>query len=260
MSIEKSIELYEIMIKNLEKSGFGDEQVQVYKEIIEFTKDCPTAIEANKKLKSSKYYLAPTIALMKDRFETFKKANLAIEMEEIAKVYDDKIKEIETNPNTTYETGYEQKANGLWAKHEDKLYAFSNIYKSYITFLASDDEDYQLAHKDLVNTFQNLISVNGDFLELSNDKKFRDILPINDKDYNDFIKNTPIYIKSPPDFNQVDDKEINRVYEKLKENKSKLEEIGKNYLNKVKASGAISTSPNDENGKYNYIDISEVDL
>ena len=248
------------MINNLKNSGFGDNQIQVYKEIIEFIKDCPTPIEANKKLKSSDYYLAPTIALMKDRFETFIKANLKIEMEEIAKVYEDKIKEINTNPNATYETGYEQKANGLWAKHEAKLNAFSNIYIAYISFVASDDEDYKLAHRDLVDSFEILKSVNGDFLELSNNKKFREIIAINDEAYNDFIKNSINYINSPPDFNQVDNKEIDAIYKKLNENKSKLEEIGKNYLNNVKSSGAIARPPDDENHDYDYIDILEVDL
>ena len=260
MSAKKNIELYEIMINNLEKSGFGDNQVQVYKGIIDFIKDCPSTLEANKKLKSSKYYLAPSIAFMKDRFETFKKANLKIEMEEIAKVYADKIAEIDSNPNSAYETVYEQKVNGVWTKHENKIHAFADIYKSYLSFSVADDEDYKLTYQNLIQSYEKLNSLNGNFLELSKDKKFRDLIPINDKTYSDFIKNVQIYINSPPDFNQVDNKEINQIYNKLKENKSKLEDIGKNYFNKLKTSGAISISPNDGDGKYEYIDILEVDL
>jgi len=260
MSIEKSIELYELMINNLEKSAFGYNQVQVYKKIIELIKDCSTPLEANKKLKSSDYYLAPSIALMKDRFEAFKKANLEIEMGEIAKIYKDKIAEIDSNPNAAYETGYEQKANGIWAKHVNKLHAFSDIYASYIYFLVADDEDHELNHRGLAHAFEKLSSLNGDFLELSKNKKFRDIIPINDKAYDNFIKNAPSYINSPPDFNQVDNKEVEMIFKKLNENKSKLEEIGKNYLNEVKTFGAIAVSPDDENGQYDYIDILEGDL
>ncbi|MCL2116479.1 MAG: hypothetical protein FWH29_09680 [Methanobrevibacter sp.] len=260
MSAKKNIELYEIMINNLEKSGFGDNQVQVYKEIIDFIKDCPSSLDAYKKLKSSDYSIAPNIALIKDKLETLKKANLEIQMEEIAKVYADKIEEIDSNPNSTYETTYEEKANEIWREHENKLYGFVAIYNAYLSLIIVDEEDYQFAHLNLINAFKTLNSLNDNFLDLSKNKRFRDIIPINDKAYFDFIKNAQIYKNSPPDLNQVDKNEIELAFKNIKENKSKLEKIAKDYLNQQKASGAISTSPKDKKGKYEYIEILEVDL
>lgn len=246
MSIEKSIELYSIIINNLEKSNFGNNQVQIYKEIIEFISDCSTVSDANKKLKSSDYYIAPRIAFMKDQFETFKKANLEIEMPEIAKIYEDKVKEIVLDNDTAYETGHEHKANGIWTKHVNKIYAFLEIYKNYCYFIVADDEDYKLYHKYLINAFEKLNSLNADFLELSKDKKFRYMIPVNDQAYDNFIKNSQIYINSPPDFIHIDKNEFKIAWKNLKENKSKIKKIGETYFNVQKRSGAISISPKNE--------------
>lgn len=108
--IDQAIELYKLMAKRCLDSGFAPYQGQVYTEMSDFMSDCTSAEEAMMKIKNSKYYLAPSVALMKDKLTALKNAALSHSMPIVADIYQHKLNEIDQNPAAIYETGYEKDA------------------------------------------------------------------------------------------------------------------------------------------------------
>lgn len=258
--IQRAIELYTLMAQRCEATGVSDYQAAVYREMINFMGDCKTISEATQKIKNSKYFLAPSVALMKDRMTSLKIAAQENGIPELADVYQAKLDEIEADIGAIYETGYEQAAQNVKIRYAKAIEAFCNAYNSYLTLCcsaANDTDAINSAKKDLNEAFEVFALLNKDFSVLASDPFMRKLIPANDEGYARFVREAPQIRASGIEYREELDKiaeQARSEWETMSKQKDSIRQTGKKNLEKVRKSRVTVVSPNVPDGKYSYID------
>lgn len=168
MQISQATELYKLMAKRCEDFG-SHNQARVYSEMTDLIASCKTIEESSQKIKNSKYYLAPSEALEKDRAEAHRRAAIENGIPELAQVYE------EMAP------GYEQKAQNIKNKYLTDMQVFADIYRSYVSHIMTEEETY-LREIDASKS-----KLSAPFSELASKSAFRKLIPVNDAGYKNFI-------------------------------------------------------------------------
>ena len=258
--IEKAINLYNMMAARCERTGYSPRQARVYREIAEFMKDCETADEAAVKIRNSKYFLAPSAALLQDKLAALEKASRESDMPDVADVYKKKIEEIDADPAAMYETGYDATVKNLKKAYFDTYNAFIGIFIAYFKlscYSVSDDAGINSAIDSLKTNFAALSKPSSDFAQLAAMKKFRELLPITDAGYARFVKEAPILAANGPDYEaekKAIEEELKELKTMLAAEKNAVAEAGKANAKKMKQSQAITVSPDYQTGSYTYIE------
>lgn len=258
--IKKSIKLYNMMSSRLEKSGKAPYQAAIYSEIAEFMSDCPTAEDAAVKIKNSKYYLAPSVALIKDKLTVLRDVAHDIGLSDLVKVYDDKLAEIDEDIQKIYETGYERTAHNIKIKYYETVESFCHIYEVYLILsceVSGDNEEKQSYLKEIQTSLEKLSTPDSSFINLAKNPRFRELIPATDHGYEDFVK-TIVDLES---FDYAHNDEIDKIqieaetaWNDIKESKSLIKENGAQYLDKIRKSRVTVISPENEDGSYKYVD------
>ena len=256
--IDKALKLYGMMADRCEKSGFAPRQAQVYREMVEFMRGCETAEEASVKIRNSKYWLAPSAALMQDKFAAFEKASRENGMPDVAEVYQKKIAEIDADPQAMYETGYEQTAQNLKIPYIRTYEAFARIYECYLTLSccnAIDESRIESTRKNLNESLAVLSKPSPDFAVLAAMDRFRELVPANDEGYARFVNAVPRLSANGPDFGaerkQIEE-EFSEMVRMLSTEKGAVMEVGKRNMAKCKRSEVIVIPPDSKDGAYTY--------
>ncbi len=262
--IDKAIRLYTMMAHRCEKCGFAPRQATVYREMIELMRGCETAHEASAKIKQSKYFLAPSAALMQDRLAAQALASLEIGMPDVAEVYQKKIAEIDDDVGAMYETGYEQTAQSLKIRYVQTWEAFADIYRCYVN-LACIRADNELViadtMKDLHAAVARLAKPSTDFTQLAANAVFRRLIPANDEGYARFVEAVPRLLAHGPSY-EAGQRHINESYEQIKAwltdaNSAviqQMEATGQRMRDKLRKARAIAVPPNSKAGQYRFIE------
>jgi antitoxin component of RelBE/YafQ-DinJ toxin-antitoxin module len=260
--IQKAIELYDLMSSRLERSKMAAHQSRVYREIGDLIRDCTTLEEVQEKIKGSRYYTAPTIALFKDRLAAQKKAADENGMPDLAAVYADKLREIEADESAVYKTGYEQKAADIWRRHGIKASAFVKIFNHYCAMAAAIPFGTEIAsdHLELVAAFEEMESVGADFATLAADPKFRSLVNAADGGYREFVREAPRFRSNAPDLSAEKEgveSELNAIWASIKANEQSIKAIGKRCRERTKRAQCIVIPPGSADGEYEYTDVFE---
>lgn len=227
LSLEKSIELYKLMAERCKSSKFCQNQAQIYSEMIEFISDCEDINDAMGKIRNSKYYLAPSVALMKDKLEAWKCAAIDNEMHELKEIYSKKINEINNDEQEIYTTGYEQTAQNIKNNYLNTMQAFADIFPSYVAYLCSGEE----THKSDILKFTNIFTKpSNNFAELSKINSFRNLIPVDDKAYERFVIDISKLINNEniQTFEAISNFDVEDNWEEISNCKEQIIDFGKN--------------------------------
>ena len=258
--MEQVLALYQQMAERCEKSGVAPNQARVYREMITFMKDCQTVDESMVKIKNSKYYLAPSIALVEDKITALCAVAKESDMEEVVKVYEKKLEEINKDSNAIYDSAFYTTAHNLKTRYMQTKEAFCKIYEHYVRFCicaANNEVEMKSAIKDMGDAFSKLDLPSTDFLTLSKLKSFRDLIQASDNTYTTFVEKA-ISIKET----RMDDKEelqaieneAKTSWDEVKAMKEEIKAVGRHNASLSRWANAIVVSPDSPQGKYSYIE------
>ncbi|MDO5329284.1 MAG: hypothetical protein Q4E88_04210 [Coriobacteriia bacterium] len=169
MNISQAIELYKLLASRCE-NACENHQAKVYLQIADFISDCSSVEESMNKIKNSDYYLAPSNALNEDKAEAHKRAAVENKIPELAEIYKEKA------------PGYEQKALNIKNSYLNDMQIFTDIYRSYLSYLITDKPTY------LDEISASKASLKTPFEKLAKNPIFRRLIPVNDAGYENFIK------------------------------------------------------------------------
>ena len=263
--IDKALTLYGMMADRCERSGFAPRQARVYREMTEFMRGCATAAEAAEKIKNSKYFLAPSAALLQDKLAAQEKAARENEMPDVADVYKKKIAEIDANPQAMYETGYERTAQNLKIPYYQTYEAFSEIYACYAQLCCvavNDDIKIRNTTENLRAAMSRLQKPSSDFTTLASIARFRRLIPVNDERYALFVKTAPAINKNGPDYGP-EKAAVQKEFETLREfisnsDDAVIKEIigtGTRLREKQRRTKVVVVPPDSKAGKYSFIEM-----
>jgi len=190
--INKAINLYTLMYERCKENGFCEKQAEIYKEITKFISPCQNAYEAMDKIKNSKYYLAPSVAITKDRLIALKKAAYENNMPEIVEIYNAKLAKIDNDLNEIYDTSYEITINNIKSEYLKTIESFIQLYLSYIRLISTPSNDkieIEDTYKDIKENINNLSKPSSSFKEVCKNSFFRNLIPCNDTAYKSFVDN-----------------------------------------------------------------------
>ena len=258
--IEKAIKLYGMMAARCEKTDYSPRQAKVYREMVDFMQDCATADEAMLKIRNSKYFLAPSAALMQDKLAATEKALRESDMPEIAEVYQKKIEEIEADPAAMYEAGYVATVKNLKKAYFDTYNAFMQIFVAYFQLSCCNvfnDVAINGSMHALKTNFATLSKPCSDFIQLAAMKNFRELIPVTDEAYARFVREAPLLAAKGPDY-EAEKKsiaeEVKALEKLLTAEKKAVMEAGKANRQKMKRSRVIAVPPDSQTGAYTYRD------
>lgn len=258
--IDKALKLYGMMADRCEKSGYAPRQAQVYREMIAFIQECETNEEASVKIRNSKYFLAPSAALMQDKFAALQKASQENHMPDVADVYREKIAQIDADIGAMYETGYEMTARNRKIPYLQTCEAFANIYHCYLTLSCSSTLNHvtiQHALKDLKESMGKLTKPSPDFTELAALPMFRALVPATDAGYARFVRAVLALYENGPDF-EAEKQQIQEEYENvqalLSMEKETIVNAGNESAAKIRRAQVVVVAPDSKSGGYTYID------
>ncbi|MGI5849504.1 MAG: hypothetical protein ACOX8Q_05505 [Christensenellales bacterium] len=258
--IDKALKLYGMMADRCEKSGHAPRQTQVYREMVAFMQGCETAEEASAKIRNSKYFLAPSAALMQDKFAALEQASRENHMPDVADVYRKKIEEIDADIGAMYETGYEMTARNLKIPYIQTCEAFANIYNCYLTLSCRstlDDVAIQHAIKDLREAMGKLVKPSSNFTELAALTMFRALIPATDAGYARFVQAVPALHTNGPDFaaeKQRVQEEYDKVCGLISAEKETIICAGNESAEKIRRAQVMVVAPDSKSGSYTYMD------
>ena len=259
-SMNKAVELYSLMAKRCEGSKVAPNQARVYREMIEFMKPFTTVEEAMVKIKDSKYYLAPSVAIVQDKIMAYLEVAKKNEMTELISVYEKKLQEIDNDNSSIYNSEYLVTAQNIKIKYTHTLEAFGAIYEAYGTLqccVTNDEVMINSALKDMKDAFFRLDLPSSDFVALSKLERFRNVILANDDEYSIFVQQAPKIVVDG--FNRTSEletlvEESTCAWQTINDMKSTIIEVGSSNLSNVKQARTTVISPSDNTGVYSYID------
>jgi len=254
-NIDNAIKLYDLMAKRLDESGFAPHQAKVYAEMVEFMADCPTAEDAMVKIKNSPYYLAPSVALVKDKIEAKAKAAREMELPALEQVYLNKLKEIEGDEGAIYDSAYERTAQNIRIKDVQQKEAFLAVFMAYVDLMGCSiqPEEVNDKQKALADAFGELEKLGADFGALAKQPTVRRLVPVSDDVFSRFTKEAlelraslagvPVGLDEGP---------MQEEWKRLMEKKDAIQALGRECLPNVGFAECLVIPPSDANGVYTY--------
>lgn len=253
--LNKAIELYSLMAKRLENSNFTKNQAKTYREMVKLLQESNSMEDAEYKIKNSKYYLAPSVSKTIDTILIYKKIAIENDLNILIELCDKEMEKINSDQNSIYNSSFFKEAENILARYSQTIEGFISIFENYMNINFTNKEEENEVSKiidNINNSFNMLILPSNDINELSSISLFRNLIPLNDDNYNKFINQVNEYKKgnyknSNKTFLEYDInnewKEINSIKNLIINNK---EEKSKNTS--IKLSTAIS--PHDDKGVY----------
>lgn len=116
-TIEKSVELYERIIRRLEASGNAPYQLKAYKGSLDCIRDCATLEEATAKLAASPWYTAVGQGVMLDDMYARRRAALELGQDDVAAAYEAKMKEVEADYLKAWDVAYQEPIRQMQSAH-----------------------------------------------------------------------------------------------------------------------------------------------
>ncbi len=259
--INKALKLYDIMASRMEQNGFCSYQAAVYRETIELMKTCSTIEEATDKIKNSHLYLAPSAALVKDKLSALIRAANELYMPNVAAVYEEQLKKIESDVNSMYDSGYNSTAMNEKVKYIRAIEAFCDIYKSYFAICTAAPNDSELieSERENLNKAFGILEQGGvNFSEFAKLSEFRAMILSNDSGYEKFLSGSVALRQSSPD-NSADssliDSEIKKAWDEVRAMKDEIVASGGEVMKKSAGISLVTVvPPSDAGGAYSYTD------
>ncbi len=263
--LEKSILLYTKMANRLETEKRQKHLAKAYRQILDMMKTYTDIEKFMLDLEKSPLYYATAIAMIKDKCEALLEGALQNKMDDVAKVYSDRLSALEEtsiDPMSIYsDSGFYNTAVSLKAKYLNKMQAFQNIFTVYTELNCALPGTEGTYHKDLLRHFQDFESYtglgyfDGSFEKVAKLQEYRQMIPVDNNAYEKFIKEALIFRQAPPNYSN----ECAEIAQKEKEELSELlafqcdiTTFGKAIKKRIKYATEVYLPPLDKNGSYTY--------
>ena len=260
--IKRTIYMYELMKERCRKNGYSENQEKAYTNIINIISNCKTEEEIMKIFKDDpSIYEEVAKALVLDKLNASLKAAKENDYKELEDIYSQRYKEVENDYKKAFETGYENKVLLFFNKHSKKIRIFMDIFYSYILYKGSHPEEKNLEKiKELCIELENM---EVSFKKLTQIDEFRKCIDLKDSEYNEYVKDVEVLINTKfdnSDFNSVVNNKFEKAWESLKDKETFMKEIGLSELKNTYRASFLVVSPEDENGKYEFINEEREDM
>ncbi len=258
--INDAVFLYTLYADRMQQSGFCPNQAQVYREMAELIKSCATVEESMEKIKNSKYYLAPSVALMQDKLSAQARAATENHMPKLAAVYEKKLEEISNNPSAMHTPGYTVDAQNIKTKYFEILDAFFGIYESYFLMHTCEPTNTELMAREranLQNHFATLAKEGVNFQEFAQVPEFRALILSNNSAYPHFTANAEAIAQNGINYSAAASQiqaEFAQEMEKVNAQQAEITAIGAQNLAHAATARAIAVPPENEHGSYTFIE------
>lgn len=227
--LEKAIELYRLMSERCEKNGFSQNQSMVYAEMTQLISGCDSLEEATSTIKNSKYYLAPTEALVRDKLTAKMKAAEEKDMSDVVEVYANKLKSIDEDQGEMYTSGFEQTAQNIRSEYLLTMQAFGEIFRAYMCYKLDGDETYI---GEIKTNLGQLKRPSSDFESLAGIDAFRELVTCTDNGYQEFVDDMKRIIAGDLSSirHEYSDEDIDQAWDSIKELKNEILEAGESFV------------------------------
>ena len=258
--MEQVLTLYQEMAERCEKSGVAPNQARVYREMIAFMKDCKTVDESMLKIRNSEYYLAPSIALVEDKITALCLVAKENDMDEVVKVYEEKLEEIKRDASAIYDSAFYTTAHNFKIRYAQTKNAFCKTYEIYVRACicaANDTVEIKSIVKDMGEAFLQFDLPSSDFVALSKIKSFRELIKTSDSEYANFIEKAVNIKEKGIEYNdelQGIGDEAKVSWEEVKAAKEEIKAVGNHNASLSRWANAVVVSPDNPQGKYSYIE------
>lgn len=256
--MEKILTLYRMMAERLEKSGRGARQAKVYREMIEFMKDCTSGEEAMKKIRGSKYYLAPSVAATEDMLLALRDAAKDTGMTDLKAVYDEKLAEIAADETAIYTAEYTEKARREKEAYLGTMEAFCFLFEDWSTIRMGDPKDRTALDSSVRSVRTHLAALKKpsmDFRTLAEDPAFRALIPLTDESYRTFVRELPEMAAgtyAAPQKSAVSEETFDREWREIEAHMDEIENAGRDYVSRTRNASVRVTAPDTAEGKYTF--------
>ena len=235
--IEKSVELYELIIARLEDSGVAPNQLAYYRECLDLIRTCSTAEEAEVAMRNSPLYTAGGQALMLDKFIAFAKAMEYCGYDEAAKIYRDKFEEVKDNYASAWDTSYNQKVLDLLVQYTERKSLFMDVILAPVNYmgageLPSDSGTRKMDNERLKENFAKIREKGWDFFEMAGDPYLRELVPLSDEAYAAYIRKIAEIAQKGTMAPDEDGAEYSRIKEFVSSHKDELRDAARRTLAK----------------------------
>ncbi|GEM_PF-6847416 len=258
--IEKSIELYEMIIERLRDSGLAPNQLKYYEECLNLIRSCATAEEAELAMRNSPLYNQGGQALMLDKFIAYMKAMEYCGYEEAERVYRDKYNEIKDNYASAWDTSYMERITGILTEYEERKSLFTEVAFGPVNYLGAselptDEGGRKMDDDKLKDAYVKLSSKGLDFFEMAREPIYRELVPLDDEMYAIYINNLKDILGKGTMAENEDQIEYARIKEFAETHKDDLRAARE----KVRVEKAVFLAvPNEEaTCKYDFIEKAE---
>lgn len=232
--IGKAIELYTLIKERLEKNGVCLNQAEVYRKTIDLMKTCSTVEEAMDKIKHSDLYLAPSVALVKDRILSRMKAASENGFDMVNQVYLEKFEKIAGDSGEIYDGDYEIEAEKKRTEYLNDLDWFRNLYQKYLEHIYRNDR----------------LVTDRRVADVKDIPMYRALCPCTDGAYERFIKTVS--------GEASEEEKMKPVYSDFSEIKAVKDEIlssGRKYMSDFRTVQVMVYAPDDASGHYTYQEV-----
>lgn len=226
--LEKSVELYRLIAERCEKSVYSQNQAKVYSEMTEFISGFSSIEDATAGIKNSKYYLAPTEALIRDKIEAKIKAAVDRDMPDVADVYINKLKAIDQDQGEMYTSGYERTAQNIRNEYILTIQAFGEIFRAYLCYKIDGNESYL---NEIDYNLKQLKRPSNNFVTVSEIASFRNLIDCTDGFYERFVDDIQKIISGNPSLvkHEYDGENEEDAWNSIKDNKIEIQKAGSDF-------------------------------
>lgn len=165
--INKSIELYELIIKRLEESGNAPNQLTAYRGSLECFRDCTTEEEAMAKLAASPWYTAVAQGLALDDLEAKSRAALELGFGDVAAAYNAKLEEVRKDYLKAWDTSYVAEIQKLTAAHYNEREAELN---AHLKELEAEIKTIAASGKDSTDEWNTVRAIKDEVIAIGRDE------------------------------------------------------------------------------------------
>lgn len=257
--IEKSLELYELFYKRTSNCKFSPNQAQYYKECLELFRECETAEEATVKMKNSPLYTKGGQAVSLDKLYAQQKAAEELDYHELAEIYKNQYDKVKEDYNNAWNTAYTGKVSSFLMKIENLKSSFYEIFNDYVTLKTNSSKEtrYKFSFKNLGEKYKTIENNGETFKGLSEQERYRRLIHINDKGYQEFIDFVEKFMSTGELEDNITNVDVSSEWNNIKKHKAEITSIGQREFSKLKRVSCISVPPKDTKGTYTYIDFEE---
>lgn len=263
-SLEKSLELYGLMVDRLEESGHAPHQLEYYKECIRFIEPCGSLEEAQEKMRKSHLYTAGGEAAVLDDVLNRKWAAEERQAFELAELFAARYEELKANPAAAFNAAdvmkFQQRVKELEIQFEGRKDSFLQIFQGYLELCAElpGTEEYGKAQIKIEGGMEKMDQLGKPFTTAVGEGAFRKLLAIPDTGYEMFAESVNKIMEGtflPPEDGRSPEK---GEWEEVKSLKREIMEVGRGEIARRKAGLCFCESPKDVHGKYTYEKCVEV--